>query len=190
MSSTGVAHADVVVVGAGPTGLMLAGDLAEAGVRVTVLERRARESNVTRAFAVHARTMEELQIRGVAAELAASGTTIQALRLYGRASIDLERLPSAFNSLLITPQFQTERVLTERLDRLGVSITHDAEVVGVTQDAAGVDVLARASTARSVVTGRPTPSARTGCTARCAPRWACRTRAARWSGRSCSPTCA
>ena len=145
MSSTGVAHADVVVVGAGPTGLMLAGDLAEAGVRVTVLERRARESNVTRAFAVHARTMEELQIRGVADELAASGTTIQALRLYGRASIDLERLPSAFHSLLITPQFQTERVLTERLDRLGVSITHDAEVVGVTQDAAGVEVRARAS---------------------------------------------
>ena len=68
--------------------------------------------------------MEELQIRGVADELAASGTTIQALRLYGRASIDLERLPSAFHSLLITPQFQTERVLTERLDRLGVSITH------------------------------------------------------------------
>ena len=60
MSSTGVTHTDVVVVGAGPTGLMLAGDLAEAGVRVTVLERRARESNVTRAFAVHARTMEEL----------------------------------------------------------------------------------------------------------------------------------
>ena len=145
MSSTGVAHADVVVVGAGPTGLMLAGDLAEAGVRVTVLERRARESNVTRAFAVHARTMEELQIRGVADELAASGTTIQALRLYGRASIDLERLPSAFHSLLITPQFQTERVLTERLDRLGVSITHDAEVVGVTQDAAGVEVRSRAS---------------------------------------------
>ncbi len=55
--------ADVVVVGAGPTGLMLAGDLAEAGVAVTVLERRADESNVTRAFAVHARTMEELEIR-------------------------------------------------------------------------------------------------------------------------------
>ena len=191
MSSTGVAHADVVVVGAGPTGLMLAGDLAEAGVRVTVLERRARESNVTRAFAVHARTMEELQIRGVADELAASGTTIQALRLYGRASIDLERLPSAFHSLLITPQFQTERVLTERLDRLGVSITHDAEVVGVTQDAAGVEVRSGPPTVvPSVVTGPPTPSARTGCAARCAPRSACRSRVARWSVRSCWPTCA
>jgi 2-polyprenyl-6-methoxyphenol hydroxylase-like FAD-dependent oxidoreductase len=86
--------ADVVVVGAGPTGLMLAGDLAEAGVAVIVLERRADESNVTRAFAVHARTMEELEIRGLAAELAKTGTPIRALRLFDRVQIDLSRLPS------------------------------------------------------------------------------------------------
>ncbi len=132
---------DVIVVGAGPTGLMLAGDLAEAGVRVTVLERRsANEANLSRAFAVHARTLEELRIRGVADELIATGTTIRGLRLYGRATIDLERLPSAFASLLITPQFHTEAVLTRRLQRLGVSVTAGAEVVGLTQDAAGVEV--------------------------------------------------
>jgi 2-polyprenyl-6-methoxyphenol hydroxylase-like FAD-dependent oxidoreductase len=88
MSATAAEHADVLVVGAGPTGLMLAGDLAQVGVRVTVLERRAQESNVTRAFAVHARTLEELQIRGVAGELTATGTAIRGLRLYGRATID------------------------------------------------------------------------------------------------------
>ncbi len=145
MGSTAPEHADVVVVGAGPTGLMLAGDLAEAGVRVVLLERRARESNLARAFAVHARTLEELQIRGVAAELTATGTTITGLRLYGHAVIDLTRLPSSFNSLLITPQSRTEEVLTRRLERLGVSITRDADVVGVTQDATGVDVSVRAS---------------------------------------------
>ncbi len=94
MGSTAPEHADVVVVGAGPTGLMLAGDLAEAGVRVVLLERRAQESNLARAFAVHARTLEELQIRGVADELTATGTTITGLRLYGHAVIDLTRLPS------------------------------------------------------------------------------------------------
>ena len=83
MDAEATEHADVVVVGAGPTGLLLAGDLVEAGVRVVLLERRAGESNLTRAFAVHARTMEQLQIRGVAAELAASGTTIDKLVLYG-----------------------------------------------------------------------------------------------------------
>ena len=135
--------ADVVVVGAGPTGLMLAGDLAEAGVRVVLLERRAEESNLARAFAVHARTLEQLQIRGVAAELAATGTTIDELVLYGRAAIDLSHLPSRFPSLLITPQSRTEQVLTRRLDRLGVSITGGAEVIGLTQDASGVDVRVR-----------------------------------------------
>ena len=109
----------IVIVGAGPTGLLLAGDLLEAGGRGGVLERRAGGANLTRAFAVHARTMEQLQIRGVAAELAASGTTIDRLVLYGRAAIDLSRLPSRYPSLLITPQSRTEEVLTRRLHRLG-----------------------------------------------------------------------
>ena len=55
---------DVAVVGAGPTGLMLAGDLARAGVRCAVFERRTGRSPLTRAFAVHARTLEQLDARG------------------------------------------------------------------------------------------------------------------------------
>ncbi len=137
---------DVVVVGAGPTGLMLAGDLVEAGVRVTVVERRpAHEANLSRAFAVHARTLEELRIRGVADELVATGTAIRGLRLYGRATIDLGRLPTAFASLLITPQFHTEAVLARRLERLGGTVTAGTEVVGLAQDAAGVEVRMRAA---------------------------------------------
>jgi 2-polyprenyl-6-methoxyphenol hydroxylase-like FAD-dependent oxidoreductase len=58
--------AEVLVVGAGPTGLMLAGDLARAGIHCTVLERRAEETSLTRAFAVHARTLEMLDARGLA----------------------------------------------------------------------------------------------------------------------------
>jgi 2-polyprenyl-6-methoxyphenol hydroxylase-like FAD-dependent oxidoreductase len=137
---------DVVVVGAGPTGLLLAGDLAEAGVRVTVLERRSHESNVSRAFAVHARTMEELEIRGMADELAASGTTLRELRLFGRAGVDLARLPSRFASLLVTPQFRTEEVLARRVAARGVPVLHGAEVVGLAQDDDGVDVHVAAGT--------------------------------------------
>jgi 2-polyprenyl-6-methoxyphenol hydroxylase-like FAD-dependent oxidoreductase len=58
--------AEVLVVGARPTGLMLAGDLARTGVDCTVLERRAEETSLTRAFAVHARTLEMLDARGLA----------------------------------------------------------------------------------------------------------------------------
>lgn len=54
---------DVAVAGAGPTGLLLAGDLARAGVSCAVLERRPGGSSLTRAFAVHARTLEQLDAR-------------------------------------------------------------------------------------------------------------------------------
>ena len=134
---------DVLVVGAGPTGLLLAGDLAEAGVRVTVLERRASGSNMTRAFAVHARTMEQLAIRGLADQLAKTGTSVRELRLFNHVRVDLGALPTEFGSLLITPQYQTERVLRGRVDELGVPVLAGVRVVGLAQDAAGVTVTAQ-----------------------------------------------
>jgi 2-polyprenyl-6-methoxyphenol hydroxylase-like FAD-dependent oxidoreductase len=132
--------ADVIVVGAGPTGLLLAGDLAEAGVAVTVLERRTEESNLTRAFAVHARTMEQLDIRGLADELASTGPAIRALGLLGRLQIDLSTLPSRFASVLVTPQYHTERVLQQRATARGARIVRGAEVTGVAQDDHSVEV--------------------------------------------------
>lgn len=131
---------DVLIAGAGPTGLLLAGDLAHAGVAVTVLERRTDASNLTRAFAVHARTLEELDVRGVAAELLQTGQRVSALRAFGAVDIDLSRLPSRFPYLLVTPQYETERVLEHRAKALGAEIVHGAEVVALRQDDAGVDV--------------------------------------------------
>lgn len=73
--STAPDTVDVLVVGAGPTGLLLAGDLAAQGLSVALAERRPHEtSNTTRAFAVHARTLELLDTRGVADELVKTGT--------------------------------------------------------------------------------------------------------------------
>src|SRR5690606_18312007 len=105
---------DVVVVGAGPTGLLLAGDLAAAGVTVTVLERRREESNLTRAFVVHARTLEQFDARGVADRLLATGTRVDHFRLFGRVSVDLTTLPSRFPFMLVTPQYEVEAALAER----------------------------------------------------------------------------
>src|SRR5215208_5252605 len=105
------AESQVVVVGAGPTGLLLAGDLATAGVSVTVLERRPEhDANLTRAFAVHARTLETLDARGVADDLIPTGQQVGSLRLLGRIAVDLSWLPSRFPYILITPQYETERV--------------------------------------------------------------------------------
>jgi 2-polyprenyl-6-methoxyphenol hydroxylase-like FAD-dependent oxidoreductase len=134
---------NVLVVGAGPTGLLVAGDLAAAGVPCTVLERRAGESNLTRAFAVHARTLEMLDARGLADDLVETGARVTTLRLFDRAAVDLSRLPTRFPFVLISPQYNTERVLEVRARSLGAEIVHGAEVLGLRQDTDGVEVEVR-----------------------------------------------
>ena len=135
--------ADVTVVGAGPTGLLLAGDLARAGVSCAVFERHAERSGLTRAFAVHARTLEQLDARGVADELVAAGTPVPELRFFADAAVDLSRLPSRFPYLLVTPQYETERVLEERARRLGADIRYGTEVTGLTRHPDRVEVTIR-----------------------------------------------
>ncbi len=131
----------VLVVGSGPTGLLLAGDLAAAGVPVALLEKRPHKiSNLSRAFGVHARTLEQLDARGLADELLATGSTITELRLFRRLSLDLGTLPSRFPFLLITPQYEVERLLERRARELGVEFLFESEVVGLRQDDSGVDL--------------------------------------------------
>jgi 2-polyprenyl-6-methoxyphenol hydroxylase-like FAD-dependent oxidoreductase len=134
---------DVVVVGAGPTGLLLAGDLAAAGVQVTVLERRLHESNLTRAFVVHARTLEQLDARGVADRLLVTGTKVDNFRLFGSVSVDLAPLPSRFPFMLVTPQYEVEKVLAERASAAGATVLRGAEVQRVQQMADHVEVTYR-----------------------------------------------
>src|SRR5918997_1211313 len=134
---------EVVVVGAGPTGLMLAGDLARAGLGGTVLERRAEESNLTRAFAVHARTLELLDARGLADDLVATGARVGALRVFGQLEVDLSGLPTRFPYVLVTPQYHTEGVLEAYAGALGAQIVRGADVVDLRQDTDGVELEVR-----------------------------------------------
>lgn len=134
---------DVIVVGAGPTGLLLAGDLATAGARVTVLEKRpAALSNLTRAFAVHARSLEVLDARGLADELVDKGQPVKSIRLFQRLTISLEDLPSRFPYVLVAPQYEVERLLRRRAEEAGAELRYDTEVASLTQDAESVTVTA------------------------------------------------
>ncbi|WP_395361190.1 FAD-dependent monooxygenase [Streptomyces sp. YH02] len=129
----------VLVIGAGPTGLLLAGDLATAGIDVTLVERRPHGlANMTRAFGVHARTLEQLDARGLADELVATGTTLGTARLFGRLDLDLTRLPSRFNHLLVTPQYEVERLLERRAVAAGVTFRYGTRLRGLRQDADAV----------------------------------------------------
>ncbi|MEU6573931.1 FAD-dependent monooxygenase [Streptomyces sp. NPDC046805] len=136
----------VIVVGSGPTGLLLAGDLAAAGVPVTLVEKRPHKiSNLSRAFVLHARTLEQLDARALADDVEAAGRPIERLRLFGGLVIGLDALPSRFNHALVLPQYEVEKVLERRAVEAGVDFRYETEVTGLTQDADGVTVEVRAT---------------------------------------------
>ena len=131
---------DVIVVGAGPTGLMLACELAMRGVAVRLLEERRDIPNITRAFGVHARTLELLDARGLADEIVKRGLPVYQVAPAPGAVMNLKELPSRYPMVLMAPQSLTEHVLTTRAGQLGVDILYGAEVVGLEQDGQGVSV--------------------------------------------------
>lgn len=133
---------DVVVVGAGPTGCTVAGELARAGRSVTVLDRHAEPSPLSRAFGVHARTLEFLDTRGLAEELIATGRRVDRLQLVGAAGLDLSRLPSRFPFVLLTPQVHVDRLLERYARGSGARVERGVTVTGLEQLRDGVVVRA------------------------------------------------
>ncbi|UFS96982.1 FAD-dependent monooxygenase [Nocardia huaxiensis] len=135
---------DVLVIGGGPTGLLLAGDLARAGVAVTLVEKHAHGSDLTRAFAVHARTLEQFDARGIAEEVLSGGATVDKLQLFGHVEIDLAGLlDSRFPYLAITPQTHVEEVLRKRAVGLGANLVGGAELITFTDTGESVEAQVR-----------------------------------------------
>ncbi|BBY64090.1 FAD-dependent monooxygenase [Mycolicibacterium helvum] len=130
----------VVIAGGGPTGLMLAGELALAGVDVAVVERRPTQ-DVTgqRAGGLHSRTIEVLDQRGIAERFLSAG---QALQVAGFAMIrlDISDFPTRHPYGLALWQNEIERLLADWVQELGVPIYGGLEVMSFIQSEAGVDV--------------------------------------------------
>jgi 3-(3-hydroxy-phenyl)propionate hydroxylase len=130
----------VVIAGGGPTGLMLAGELALAGVDVAVVERRAgQELAGSRARGLHARTIEVLDQRGIADRFVSQGQTFPVAG-FSHITLDVSDLPTRHPYVLALRQERFEEILAGWVDELGVPVHHEREVRGFTQDENGVDV--------------------------------------------------
>lgn len=130
----------VVIAGGGPTGLMLAGELALAGVDVTIVERRTvRDLIGSRAGGITPRTIELLDQRGIVDRFLAQGRIGQICH-FAWIMLDISDLPTRHNYTLGLPQYRIERTLAEWVDELGVRTLRGRDVIGFAQDGSGVDV--------------------------------------------------
>jgi len=129
---------DVLIVGAGPTGLTLAATLTARGVRTLVIDRLAAGDNTSRAAVVHARTLEVLEPLGVAQPLVERGLHARRFTIRDRdrelVPIGFSDLPTRYPYTLMVSQAVTESVLLARLEALGGRVLRPRSVVGVVQD--------------------------------------------------------
>ena len=130
----------VMIAGGGPTGLMLAGELALAGVDVAIIERRvSQDLDGSRAGGLHSRTIEVLDQRGIADRFLSQGQVMQ-VQGFSLIPLDISDFPTRHNYGLALWQSHIERILAGWVAELGVPILRGSEVVGVAQDDSGVDV--------------------------------------------------
>src|SRR5438094_2556456 len=130
----------VVIAGGGPTGLMLAGELALAGIDVVIVERRASQDvDGSRAGGLHSRTIEVLDQRGIAERFLSAGQVAQVQGFAG-IRLDISDFPTRHNYGLALWQSRFEPILADWVGEPGVPILRGCEVVGFAQDDTGVDV--------------------------------------------------
>ncbi|KQV00966.1 hypothetical protein ASD12_19220 [Mesorhizobium sp. Root102] len=130
----------VVIVGGGPTGLMLAGELALAGVDVAIVERRDTQELIgSRAGGLHARTIEVLDQRGIADRFLSQGQPSPSVGFH-MIRLDISDFPTRHNYLLALRQNHIERILADWIGGLQVPICRGQDVTGFAQDDGGVDV--------------------------------------------------
>jgi 3-(3-hydroxy-phenyl)propionate hydroxylase len=130
----------VVIAGAGPTGMMLAGELALAGIDVAIAERRVSQDLVgTRARGLHSRTIEVLDQRGIADRFLSRGRAAQVAGFSG-IRLDISDFPTRHPYGLALLQNRFEEILAGWVGELGVPVYRGREVTGFAQDGTGIDV--------------------------------------------------
>jgi 2-polyprenyl-6-methoxyphenol hydroxylase-like FAD-dependent oxidoreductase len=136
--------ADVIVVGAGPVGLVAASELARRGVHVRVIDKRSGPTDESRAIGVHGRSLDMFDRIGIADELVATGIKTIAFQMYARLKplfrVPLGGVDAAFPFMLTTAQTETERILREHLQAVGLTVEYGVELVGLSQQDGAVQL--------------------------------------------------
>jgi 2-polyprenyl-6-methoxyphenol hydroxylase-like FAD-dependent oxidoreductase len=136
-----------LVVGAGPSGLMMAGELARLAVPCRLIDRAPQPTPYSQALGVQARTLEYLERIGRADQAVAAGLRAHGVNFYsdGRRIVHLtfDQIESRYNYVLVLPQSDTERLLGEQLTRLGLTVERPVELLHLSQDAGGVEATLR-----------------------------------------------
>jgi 2-polyprenyl-6-methoxyphenol hydroxylase-like FAD-dependent oxidoreductase len=140
---------DVLVVGAGPVGLTMAGELARRGVRCRIIDKAATPAATSRALAIFPRTLEIFEMMGMIGPVLGAGHQLNGVAIYNRSGqighIGFSNLPTRYRFAVSLPQSETERLLTEHLTGYGIVVDREKELVNLSQSSDAVQAVIRDS---------------------------------------------
>src|SRR3954465_7182135 len=145
--STGMGgtNPEILIVGAGPTGLTAALELARRGHRPRIIDRDGGPTPLSKAVGIAAHTLDLLEPSGVADRLIAAGIRIERGYVWYKnrriGTIDFTSLPHRYNFLLSLPQSETERIMSAALAEQGIAVEWQTALTGVSPNGAGIDVM-------------------------------------------------
>lgn len=138
----GTSNPAVLIVGAGPTGLTAALELRRFGINIRIVDELIAPAITSRAVGIQARTLEEMELRGLAGEFVSLGHPATGGSVYGEGKrilrLDFSRIESRYNYLLFLSQAETERILRDSLTRQGTKVERGVKLTALAQDATGV----------------------------------------------------
>ncbi len=149
---------EILIVGAGPTGLALAAELARRGIDPLIIDRQPAGANTSRACVVHARTMEVLEPLGVTQDLLSQGLKVPIFRIRDRdrplITIDFSEIPSRYPFTLMIPQNRVEQCLLSHLHSLGGRVARPCQLLRCKACASHIEVEVRGEEAAKAIKAR------------------------------------